>query len=721
MLHLVSTFCREKLFFSWRFRRRLSRQVLRLFEINSFRYFTTYQIAYDLGVATIRDQCILDAVILRLVHQGKIEQVFQDKFRLRCQDRFTGVIDMSIRNRPRLISGNCGKPVYVLPNDLQGACHGDTVSVKLCRRTPYYSEARVLRILVLAQRTMVGRLEILETRAYCIPLSQSLFCDIEVPFKYLKKAQDGDCVVIRFLYGKPDTRRIYGKVIQILGDNDLPTVKKRANFHLRGFSAHFNKEEEEAAAAIDFKVKLEEIIKREDMRDVMTFTIDPRGCKDIDDALSIRLLKNGNYEIGVHIADVSYYLEAGSLLDKQAYQRTTAVYLANAVLTMFPVSFVYGCSLFPQEDKLALSVIFEMDHDAKIIHRRIVKTVIRSQRQFDYEEAQKLIDNPEDTPFSDAIVTLFDLSQKLRKRRFANGAIIMKDSRQCYFEFDDNRDVTDVRLCKNPTSMALIEEFMLLANRTIAETMAKKHIPFVYRSHASPQTKTFDTFCDVADNYGYQLTEKRRKDGRNRATTKKMQHCLSQTKTPQEESLFTNLAVRSMAQAKYSNVPRRHFALSFNHYTHFTSPIRRYVDIIVHRIIAREILHDHTVKRDSYDYEDVCRHLNRMREQAKHVQRSSVQQKCAEFLRHKVGQVFEGVIVYINSVSIEVELDKSGIRGEVRLRNMPGDRYRLNYTIYAIEGERSGKCYHIGDHLRLRLVYIDTFTGMIEFSIANSK
>jgi ribonuclease R len=694
-------------------------RLLRIFEIGAYRYFTAYEIARDLGITNIGEQCVLDKALHHLVSKGKIEQVYVGKFRLRLYSRFTGVVDLSVPGCPILINGSQRKPVHLLPDKLRGASHGDTVQVNVCRTTPYCMEAEVLRIHRFAQRTLVGTLEILEQRAYCVPLNQQLFCDIEVPLKHIKRAKDGDCVVVKFYSRKPNSaRRIYGRVIKVLGEAGLPAVKKLARSYVCGFPAQFTPEEEEAAAAIDFSIAPEEIAQRLDMRGVMTFTIDPAECKDIDDALSFRTLENGNIEVGIHIADVSHFLKPGSILDQQAYGRTTSVYLADHCIPMLPDTFMRGCSLFPKKDRLAFSVIFEMDSQANVLYYKIAKTIIHSQRQFDYEEAQKLVDGSEEDRFSAAMNTLFDLSRKLRQRRFANGAISFNDHSEFHFEFDATGKVLDVKPYKRAATMSLIEEFMLLANRSIAETAAKKQIPFVYRSHGSPKIESFKELCRVAAHYGYTLQEKRDREGRsNRAISKNIAGFLSQLKTPQEASLFTYLAIRAMVQGKYSHVPRRHFALAFNHYAHFTSPIRRYVDIVVHRIMAQELSNDPTDPTGIYDYEEACRHFNRKREQAKTMERNSDQQKCTEFLCRKISRLFDGIIVYVTSQYIEVELSESGIRGTVSLRTLKDDHYRLNYNTYKIVGEKSGKCYRIGDTLRLCLVYVDVEKGMIEFHI----
>jgi ribonuclease R len=703
------------------FRKQFTEKILRVFEISPYRYFTVYRLVRDLGLVTIKDQQRLYKSLHSLVWKGKIEQVYPGKFGLHHEYQFTGVIDLLRPHCPMLVSGSYLQPVHILPHSMQGASHGDTVLVKLCRQTPHYVEAEVLRIIRFAQRILVGTIEVLEQRAYFTPLHRKLFCDIEIPLKYTKQAETGDCVVIRFYhYSQNNDRRIAARVIRVLGESGTRHSRKLVRYHSNGFPAHFTTGEEQAAIAIDFKITPVEITKRLDMREITTFTIDPEGCKDVDDALSFRLLENGNFEIGVHIADVTHYLPPGSVLDRQAYKRATSVYLADHVLHMFPSSFIRGCSLFPQEDKLAFSVIFEMDKNAKVIRRKIAKTVIRSQRQFSYGDAQRLINEPADEIFSPVMTTLFELSQKLRAKRFANGAIAFNERRELCFEVDDLGLVLDVIPYKREKTMSLIEEFMLLANRSIAEMAIQKHLPFVYRYHGSPKVRLFGELCRVATHYGYTLKEQRNKHDKSNSVIAKNISCfLSQIRTTEEASMFQYLAIRSMSQAKYSSVPRRHFALAFDHYTHFTSPIRRYVDIVVHRLMVRELI-DPNESTGIIDYEKACIHFNRMRQKAEVLERHSEQQKSAEFLQNKIDQLFDGVIIYVTANQIVVELLKSGIHGRIPLESLQDDGYHLDYATYTVKGGHSGRSYRIGDQLHLRLVSVELDLGYIDFSIVHT-
>jgi ribonuclease R len=698
----------------------MANKLLQVFEISAYRIFTAYDLARDMGISDINGQCAMDEALCHLLLKGKIEQVFPGKFQLRSQCQVTGVVDLSLPDKPALIAGSYDRPVYILPDCLRGASHGDTVLVNIRGKTYQYLEAEVLQILKSAERNLVGTLEVSSHRAYFTPINQDLFCEIEIPLEHIKNAVDGDSVVIKFYYyTQRNTRKVAGKVVRVLGEADLKQVKNSTFIQANGFPSEFTPEEEAAAAAINFEIAEAEIANRLDMRGITTFTIDPAGAKNIADAISIRALDNGNVEIGIHIADVSHYIKPGSILDRQAYERTTTVHLADYALPMFPNHFTYRCSFLSGEDKPAFSVILEMNSEAKIMNRKIVKTIIRSQRQFSYEEVQQLIDNPTDEIFSTSMNTLQTLSEKLREKRFKNGAIAFKDHPELRFEYDDDTDqVTGIQHRKKLESMSLVEEFMLLAGRTVATVAAQKHIPMIYRIHGYPKVAMFNELCQVAANYGYTLqVEKNKHSNGSRTISKNISGILSQVKTKQEESLFTYLAIRSMSQGKYSHVPRRHFALAFDHYTHFTAPLCRYADLLVHRMLTRALIVP-TESTGVSDYEAACEHFNKMSRKAKMMEQHSNQQKCAEFLSDKMEEILEGTIIYITLDQIVIELSEWGIRGNLLLKSLKDDHYRLDYHTFIVHGVNTGKTYQIGNKIQVQINYLDISHGVINFAPA---
>ncbi|MDR1406158.1 MAG: VacB/RNase II family 3'-5' exoribonuclease [Prevotellaceae bacterium] len=710
----------EKLLFPHRFQRRLASRLLRVFEIGSSRSFTAYEMARDLGMDGIDGQCDIDGAIRRLLLKGQIEQPYPGRFCLRDFCRITGVVDLSNPAMPVLVSGNYKVPVHILPDHLLGSSHGDTVSVKIRRKAQHSLEAEVVSVTKFAQRRLVGNLEVLAQRAYFTPVNRELFRDIEIPLGCIKDAEDGDRVVVELAPNGHQDERVLAKVIKVLGEAGTECVETVTHLQSLGFATGFTPEEEAAAAAIRFDITPADLAARLDMRDVPTCTIDPDGTRDVDDAVSIRALPNGNWEVGVHIADVTHYVKPGSVLDRRAYQYTTSVYLPDRVLPLFPDRVTHGCSLFAGMDKLAFSVIFEMTGMAQVVNRKVAKTIVRSQRQFTYAEAQQMIDGAAGE-FSVELCTLYELSQKLRKARYDNGAIRFNDRPELRFEFDEMGSVAGVMPRKRIESMNLIEEFMLLANGSVAEIAAKRHLPFVYRSHGLPNKKMFDELRRVAGNYGHTIKgEGTPGANTSRTISKGISAFISQLEDVQEEMLFINLSIRSMACGKYTSMPRRHFALALNHYAHFTSPIRRYVDMTVHRLLTGALI-DRTAHTGIFDYETACRHFNFMREKAKALEDRMEQQKAAEFLMNKVGQEFEGVITHVSPSMMFVTLDGTGIRGRVLLKTLVDDNYELDVDQYIIYGKATNNFYRIGNRVTVRVVRADSSRALVDFILTACK
>jgi len=700
----------EKFLFARRFQKRLAHQLVRIIEIGSHRNFTAYELARDMGIDDMDGQCAVDEALRYLLLKGKIEQPYPGKFCMRDYCRVTGVMDLSVPDCPALISGAAKRTVYIAPDGLHGASHGDTVMVKLRQGGSHSLEAEVLRVIKYAQRRMVGNLEVLEHRAYFTPLNRELFRDIEIPLSRIKDAENGDRVIVEL--GSYSSRKdhLTGKVVKVVGENGTEYVESLSRLQEHGFAIGFSDEEEDAAAALRPAITEADIAKRLDLRGVCTFTIDPDGTKDIDDALSIRALDNGNWEVGIHIADVTHYIKAGSTLDKHAYHRATSVYLADRVLPLFPDAIAQLCSLAPDEDHLAFSVIVELTGEAKTVRCQLAKTIIRSQRQYSYNQAQWALDGLPDT-FAEELKIVYALSQKLRAARFANGAITFTDRPDYRFEFDDVGMTKNVTLRKRTETMKLIEEFMLLANRSVAEKMTRKRLPFIYRAHGLPNITMFDELRRVAANYGYSIHA-----DTNRGIAKAISTFLKQLEGKKEATLSTSLCIRAMARGKYSPLPRRHFALSFDAYTHFTSPIRRYADIVVHRLLAKAFI-DHTEHTGIIHYAEACTHFNFMRERAKSLEDRSDQQKCAEYLAAKTGEEMEGTITHVTPTMMAVELDESGIRGRVLLQTLIDDQYRLNFNTYVITGAKTNNHYRIGNRVCIRVAHVSASRGVIDFTL----
>ncbi len=481
-----------------------------------------------------------------------------------------------------------------------------------------------------------------------------------------------------------------------------------------GFPLSFPKEVEQDAEEISADITPQEVAKRRDFRDVVTFTIDPFDAKDFDDAISFKILDNGNYEVGVHIADVSHYIIPDSALDKEAFDRGTSVYLVDRVIPMLPERLSNGlCSLRPNEDKLCFAAVFELDEQANIQNEWFGKTLINSNRRFTYEEAQEVIETKQGD-FSDEILKLNELAYILRDRKFKNGAISFETT-EVKFLLDDKGKPTGVYVKERKDAHKLIEDFMLLANRKVAEFVSKKgkgkqKYTFVYRAHDSPKPDALASFANFAARFGYKINTKSDKE-----TAKSLNYLMDDVVGKKEANVLTHLAIRSMAKAIYTTKTSSHYGLAFDHYTHFTSPIRRYPDVMVHRLLQYYLDGGQSVNADHY--EKMCQHASAMEKKAADAERSSVKYKQAEFLKDQVGSVYSGVISGVTEWGMYVEIIENKCEGMIRLRDISDDFYTLDEKNYAIIGQRKKKIYQLGDEVKIRVKTVDLAKKQIDFSL----
>ncbi len=481
-----------------------------------------------------------------------------------------------------------------------------------------------------------------------------------------------------------------------------------------GFPLSFPKEVEHEANEIPEIISEAEIAKRRDFRDVLTFTIDPFDAKDFDDALSVRYLDNGNYEIGVHIADVSHYIIPDSALDKEAYERATSVYLVDRVIPMLPERLSNGvCSLRPNEDKLCFSAVFELDEEAHIIEQWFGKTIIHSNKRFAYEDVQTIIENQEGDYLKE-INLLNKLAYILRARKFKNGAISFETT-EVKFKLDDAGKPIGVYVKERKDAHKLIEDFMLLANRKVAEYVAKlgtgKHkYTFVYREHDSPKTETLQNFAQFAARFGYKINTKSDKE-----IAKSLNYLMDDVEGKKEQNVLTQLAIRSMAKAIYTTKKTSHYGLAFDYYTHFTSPIRRYPDVMVHRLLQHYLQHGQSVNAEHYEV--LCLHCSQMEKKAADAERASVKYKQAEYLKEQVGNIFTGIISGVTEWGMYVEIIENKCEGMIRLRDISDDFYTLDEKNYAIIGQRKKKTYQLGDEVKIKVKNVDLTKKQIDFTL----
>ncbi len=687
----------------------------------SAKTFNYKQVSAAIGAEAPQQLRSVAMYLAEMAYDGDLIEVAPGKYKTPSHSIAATGTFVRLRNgKNSVIIDDDGEAIFVAERNSMHALNGDRVAVTIAARVKGREpEAVVNEIIEKKDQTFIGTLKVDKHFASFIPDSKYLATDILIPRPRLKGGQTGDKAVARITDWPSDSNNPRGEIVDVLGkagENDAEIHAILAEF---GLPYKYPEAVEKAAEKIGAGITDEEVARREDLRGVTTFTIDPKDAKDFDDALSIRKLPNGNWEIGVHIADVTHYVRPDTIIDREAQDRATSVYLVDRVVPMLPEHLSNGiCSLRPDEDKLTFSVIFEMDDKAKVINSRIVRTVTRSIRRFAYEEAQEVIETGKGD-LVEEIRTLDRLAKILRADRYENGSVEF-DRAEVRFDIDENGHPTGVYFKESKDANKLIEEFMLLVNRTVATYIGKasgkkKPKAFVYRVHDMPDPDKLSDLASLAKTFGYRL----RTSGAARDVNKSINRMLDDVKGKGEENFLSTLAIRSMAKAIYTTTNIGHYGLGFDYYTHFTSPIRRYPDMMVHRLLDRYLKGGRSVNVDKLEEE--CKHSSDQEQLAANAERASIKYKQVEYMNDHLGEVYDGVISGVTEWGLYVELDDNKCEGLVPVRDLADDYYDFDERNYCLIGRRHNNRYRLGDKVQVQVARCNLDRKQLDFVIVDEK
>ena len=737
----------------------LERSVIDFFQENPAVTFPLKNICKQLHLRTSGAKMLLVDVLESLLMDDFIKEQPRGHYTLNMPVQvMTGTFRRKANGKNTFEPEDGGEPILVAERNSLHAMDGDTVQVTLlARRKHHVREAAVTEILKRSDKTFVGTLQVQKGYAYLLTEDRTLANDIFIPKEYLKKGKTGDKAVVRIVEWPDRVKNPIGKVVDILGKMGENNAEMHAILAEYGLPYTYPSQVEKAADKLVPGITDEEVSRRIDMRDVLTFTIDPADAKDFDDALSIREIKSSNskssnsklYEVGVHIADVSHYVKEGSIIDKEAYKRATSVYLVDRTVPMLPERLCnYICSLRPDEDKLTYSVIFHMNEKAEVKYWKIAHTVIRSNRRLAYEEAQEILDRPSPAPdlvgrgedsnclvdgekvtaplptrerlgegpaLESALHVLNNMAKQLRQRRFAAGAVDF-DRCEVRFNIDDDGHPTGVYFKVAQDANKLIEEFMLLANRTVAESIGKvpkgqkaKTLP--YRIHENPDPEKLMNLANFVTKFGHKL----RTTGSRQDISRNLNRLLADVKGKREQNVIEMITLRAMMKAKYSTYNIGHYGLAFDYYTHFTSPIRRYPDLMVHRLLTRYAESGRNVSQ--LKYEEYCEHCSDMEQTAAQAERASIKYKQVEYMSDHLGETFQGTISGVTEFGLYVEIDENKCEGMIPLRDLEGDYYDFDEKNYCLKGRRYHHCYNLGDSVKVQVAHADLYRKQLDLKL----
>lgn len=719
----------------------LTNTILSILKKERNKTFNYKQIASKLGVNDTSSRNQIIKKLKQLKAKQEIEEIDRGKYKAIVTTEYhTGIVDMASRGSGYIISDDFEDDVFIASNNINKALHGDEVEFYAYKRLKRGKrEGEITQIIKRAKNEYVGVIQLHKNYAFVVVDGNKMYTDIFVPINKIKKAEDGDKVLVSLEDWPEKADSPNGKIIKVLGKPGEHNTEIHAILADYGLPYEFPPEVETFANKIDTSITKNEIAKRRDMRQDLTFTIDPKDAKDFDDALSFKVLDNGLFEIGIHIADVSHYLQPSTILDDEAYERATSVYLVDRVVPMLPeVLSNNACSLRPNEEKYTFSAVFKMNTKAEVVDQWFGKTVTYSDARFAYEEAQAIIDQNKklnvltnsintnqintsipkavsltekkyqtSIPIANAILKMDALAKKMRAKRMRSGAISF-DKVEVKFELDKAANPIGVYFKTSKDANKMIEEFMLLANRKVSEFVGKQKKTFIYRVHDEPDDSKLEALQNVVGRFGYKLNFKDRK-----STSASLNNLLSEVVGKKEQNLVDTLTIRSMSKAEYTTHNIGHYGLAFNYYSHFTSPIRRYPDVIAHRLLQKYLEGEKSVNEAIY--EEKCKHSSNMEYLATKAERDSIKYMQIRFMQDHENEEFVGVISGVTDWGIYIEIIENKCEGMVSVRNMKDDHYQFDQDLFALIGKNTKTMYQLGDEVVVKVKDTDLVKKHLDF------